>query len=262
MEKITSRENPKIKLLSKLIKSKKIRTETNLFVVEGLRLVLDALRSEVDIQSIFITEECLDKNGKKLMLTSLEREKIYLISEELSNHISDTQSPQGIYAVCKRLDKCANIDTIYNNGILVCLCSLKDPGNVGTIIRTAEAFGINAVILTEDCADVFSPKVLRSTMGSAFRIKIITFKNEEQMLEKLKERNITTYASVLNDKSMKLGSFTFSSKSAVLIGNEANGLKESVINECDYSLYIPMKGNAESLNAATAANVIMWEFTK
>lgn len=262
MEKITSRENPKTKLLSKLIKSKKARTENNLFVIEGLRLVLDALKSKVEIEGVFITEECFDKNSERLISAGLKKEKMCVISEELSDYISDTQNPQGIFAVCKKLDKCANIDTIYNNGVFVCLCSLKDPGNVGTIIRTAEAFGVDAVIMTEDCADVFSPKVLRSTMGSAFRIKIITFENEEQMLKELKEKNVVTYASVLNDNSIRLGSFNFPSKSAVLIGNEANGLKESVINDCDYSLYIPMRGNAESLNAAAAANIIMWEITK
>ncbi len=262
MEKIISRENSKIKLLSKLIRSKKNRNETNLFVAEGLRLVLDALRSDIEIQSVFLTQECIDKNNERLMELFSENIDIYIISEELSRYVSDTQNPQGIYAVCKKLDKCVNIDKIYNNGVFMCLCSLQDPGNVGTIIRTAEALGIDAVMMTEDCPDVYSPKVLRSTMGSAFRMNIITFGNEEQMLATLSKKGFITYAAVLRENSERLGSFEFSHKSAVLIGNEANGLDESIIRKCDYLLYIPMNGNVESLNAATAANIIMWEMTK
>lgn len=262
MEKITSRENSKIKLLTKLIKSKKTRKETGLFVIEGLRFVLDAFINNVQMDSLFITEECLSKSKEKINPFIQNLKNLYVISEELSNYISDTQTPQGVYAICKSLDKCSNIDTIYNNGVFMCLCSLKDPGNVGTIIRTADALGIDAVLVTEECPDIFSPKVLRSTMGSVFRIKIITFKNEEEMLKNLKERNFVTYASVLDKSSMSLGTFQFSSKSAILIGNEANGLRKSIIDECDYSLYIPMQGNAESLNAASAANIIMWEIKR
>lgn len=262
MEKITSRENLKIKLLCKLIKSKKARFEHNLFVAEGLRLVLDALRSNVEIQSIFVTQECIDKNSKHINEFILNDNNSFLITKELSTYISDTQNPQGIYAICKKLDKNVNIDKIYNNGVFICLCSLQDPGNVGTIIRTAEAFGIKHIIMTEDCPDIFSPKVLRSTMGSAFRINVITFEDAEKMVRTLKLNGVTTYAAVLNDKSIALGTFDFPQNSAVLIGNEANGLSESIIKMCDSALHIPMKGSAESLNAATAANIIMWEMTK
>ncbi len=262
MEKITSRENSKIKLLTKLLKSKKMRNDTNYFVAEGLRLVLDALRSNIKIESIFITQICVDKNFDKLEQLLDKNIEKYIITEELSNYISDTQTPQGIYAICKRLDKCTNIDKIYNNGVFMCLCSLQDPGNVGTIIRTAEAFGIDAIMITEDCPDIYSPKVLRSTMGSAFRMKIFLFKDSLQMLEELKSKEIKTYAAVLRKNSECLGSFMFPAKSAVLIGNEANGLSNEIIENCNSSLYIPMKGDAESLNAATAANVIMWEMTK
>ena len=154
------------------------------------------------------------------------------------------------------------LDKIYNNGVFVCLCSLQDPGNVGTIIRTAEAFGVDAVLVTDDCPDIYSPKVLRSTMGSAFRIPVVSFEDAEYMLNALKENEYTTYAAVLEENSICLGDFSFDKKSAVLIGNEANGLLNSITEKCDYSLYIPMKGNAESLNAATAANIIMWEMSK
>ena len=262
MEKIISRENPKIKLLSKLLKSKKARNEKNLFVAEGLRLVRDLLNSKVEVQSVFITQECLKRNENDVKQLLDVAENSFLITDELSLYISDTQSPQGIYAICKKLDKCLKLAKIYNNGVFVCLCSLQDPGNVGTIIRTAEAFGVDAVLVTDDCPDIYSPKVLRSTMGSAFRIPVVSFKNALEMLNALKENEYTTYAAVLEENSICLGDFSFQNKSAVLIGNEANGLSKEVVKKCDRSLYIPMKGNAESLNAATAANIIMWEMSK
>ncbi len=262
MEKITSRENSKIKLLSKLIKSKKVRTQSGLFVAEGLRLTLDVFRSDVEVDSIYLTKECLEKNKNRIEEFLHSCSNVYIISEELSGYISDTQNPQGIYALCKRLDKSTNTDKIYNNGVFVCLCSLQDPGNVGTIIRTAEAFGVDAVLMTEDCPDIFSPKVLRSTMGSAFRLNTITFKTVDEMIENLKINGYTIYSAVLRKESKQLGKFSFDKRSAVLIGNEANGLPDSIIDKSNFSLYIPMKGNAESLNAATAANIIMWEMTK
>ena len=262
MENIISRDNPKIKLLSKLLKSKKAREEEGRFVLEGVRLVCDVLNSSFEIESLFITEECIEKNKPQLEGVFERSKNVYVITTQLSNSISDTTSPQGVYAICKKLDKCVKLDKIYNNGVFICLCSLQDPGNVGTIIRTAEALGVDGVLLTDDCPDVYSPKVLRSTMGSVFRIPTVYFENETQMLNALKENEYTTYAAVLDKNSICLGRFSFVEKSAVLIGNEANGLSKDVSSACDFSLYVPMKGGAESLNAATAANIIMWEMCK
>lgn len=262
METITSKDNTKFKNLSSLIASKKERKSQGVFVAEGLRLVEDAVNSGLVPNSIFATENFASKYPEKFSKICMGCEKIYLITDALAQKISDTKTPQGIFAVLTALDKNLNLDKIYNNGHFIFIVSLQDPGNVGTIIRTAEAMGLDGVIMTSDSPDAFSPKVLRSTMGSAFRIPISVCDDALETVEMLHEKGFTTYAAALNENSVKLGEFKFPEKSVVLIGNEGNGLKHEVVASCKHTLMIPMKGNAESLNAASAANMIMWEMSK
>ena len=262
MDRITSKDNPKFKTLSSLMSSKKERTAQGMFVAEGLRLVMDAVKSNHKPVSVFASDSFAAKFPDKLSVICEDCKNFYLITDALAEKISDTKTPQGVFAVFNTLDKNLNIDTIYNNGHFIFIVSLQDPGNVGTIIRTAEAMGLNGVIMTSDCPDVFSPKVLRSTMGSAFRIPIIVCEDAVEAINVLHDKGFTTYAAILDEKSLKLGDFDFSEKSVALIGNEANGLKKEVSDSCTNTLMIPMKGNAESLNAASAANIIMWEMSK
>ena len=242
--------------------SKKERAIQGAFVAEGLRLVEDAVNSGLVPTNIFATENFVSKFPDKFSKISKNCEKIYLITDALAQKISDTKTPQGIFAVFATLDKNLNLDKIYNNGHFIFIVSLQDPGNVGTIIRTAEAMGLDGVIMTSDSPDAFSPKVLRSTMGSAFRIPIVVCDDAIKTIELFHKNEFTTYAAALEENSVKLGGFKFPEKSVVLIGNEANGLQSNVIDCCKQTLMIPMKGNAESLNAASAANMIMWEMSK
>lgn len=262
MERITSKDNIKFKNLSSLMTSKKERASQGLFVAEGLRLVEDAVNSGLVPVSVFATENFASKYPEKFSKICKNCDKIYLITEVLAQKISDTKTPQGIFVVLAALDKNLNLDKIYNNGHFIFIVSLQDPGNVGTIIRTAEAMGLDGVIMTSDSPDAFSPKVLRSTMGSAFRIPIAVCDSTLETIELLHKNGFTTLASALDENSVKLGEFSFPEKSVVLIGNEANGLNSEVIEACKQTLMIPMKGNAESLNAASAANMIMWEMSK
>ena len=262
MDRITSKDNPKYKMLSALMSSKKERAAQGQFVAEGLRLVLDAVKSGIVPVSVFSSESFAAKFPEKLEVICKGCKNCYVITDALAEKISDTKTPQGVFAVFNTLDKNLNIDTIYNNGHFIFIVSLQDPGNVGTIIRTAEAMGLSGVIVTSDCPDVYSPKVLRSTMGSAFRIPIAVCADAVDTLQLLHDKGFVTYAAVLNEKSLKLGEFDFPDKAVALIGNEANGLAEEVSNRCTNTLMIPMKGNAESLNAASAANIIMWEMSK
>ena len=262
MERITSKENVKFKNLSLLMASKKERISQGVFVAEGLRLVEDAVNSGLVPVSIFATDNFASKYPEKFSKICKDCEKVYIITDALAQKISDTKSPQGIFAILNALDKKLNLDKIYNNGHFIFIVSLQDPGNVGTIIRTAEAMGLDGVIMTADSPDAYSPKVLRSTMGSAFRIPITVCDDVLETVELLNRNGFTTYAAALDVNSVKLGEFIFPEKSAVLIGNEANGLKHEFVECCKHTLMIPMKGNAESLNAASAANMIMWEMTK
>lgn len=262
MEIITSKDNPKFKKLSSLITSKKERCASGMFVVEGLRLTMDAIKSGFIPEELFFSETFSKRFCDKLDEICGKCKNSYIISDRLADKLSDTKTPQGIFAVFAAIDKNTNIDTIYNNGHFIFAVSLQDPGNVGTIIRTAEAMGLDGVILTADCPELYSPKVIRSTMGSLFRIPVVITDNALDTVKKLHRKGFTTYAAVLDNDSVKLGEENFAEKSVALIGNEANGLKEDICKACQKKLMIPMKGNAESLNAASAASIIMWEMSK
>lgn len=141
------------------------------------------------------------------------------------------------------------------------LCQLQDPGNMGMILRTCDALGIEAVLLTQ-CCDLYSPKVVRATMGSVFRVPVLNFSSPEELLAFLHQKQICSYASVPDRTALSLTECRFSHGCAVWIGNEGNGLPDTVISACQYAVTIPMKGGAESLNAAMAAGILVWEMMR
>ena len=145
----------------------------------------------------------------------------------------------------------------------VLLCeSLRDPGNVGTVIRTAFAFGIDWLILSGDCADLYNPKVLRGAMGTLFSQRILRVDDLAGAVTLMRQQGRHVYAAALDDSAMQLGSFAFGKADSAVIGNEGHGLSEGVLRACDASVYIPMAGDAESLNASVAASVLMWEMCR
>lgn len=139
---------------------------------------------------------------------------------------------------------------------------LQDPGNLGTIIRTADAFGADGILLSEGCADCYSPKVLRSTMGSVFRLPIWTVPDLAQTLKELHQAGFSTFGAALDETAICLGNFSFPQKSVAVVGNEGNGISRPVLDACQQTLYIPMKGETESLNAGVAASLILWEMCR
>ena len=189
-----------------------------------------------------------------------EKCNIITITEDIAQYISDTKTPQGIFITVKLLDKILNLSTINNSANFLILENLQDTGNVGTIIRTCDAFKIDGIIMSTDCADPFSPKTVRSTMGSIFRVPIY-FSEIDEAIAQLKDNNFTVYAALLDKKAKRLGEEPLPRKTAVVIGNEGNGVTSSTAASCGNSLYIPMD-NAESLNASVAASIIAWEISK
>ena len=183
---------------------------------------------------------------------------MYQISEAVEKKIASSLTPQGIYAICKKLDKPLKLDKIENNGCFVALWNLQDPGNVGTIFRVADAMGLSGVILSENCCDVYNMKTIRSAMGSLFRMPFLI----TGMSEFLAERKLTSYAAVVDSDAEKLSDIKFENNSVVVIGNEGNGLSSEQVQSCDRRITIPMKGSAESLNAAMAATILIWEMAK
>ncbi len=183
------------------------------------------------------------------------------ISEDVSKKISDSKTPQGVYCLCAMLDKERRTVKIDTGGHYMVLYGLQDPGNVGTILRTCEAMGIDGVFLSSDCPDIYSPKVLRSTMGGVFRMSVEIVEDIAKTINTANEKGVAVYAAALDRTAVSLREADLKKGSMVLIGNEGNGLSENIISLCDKSLFIDMKGNAESLNAAVAASIIAWEMS-
>ncbi len=251
---ITARENPIIKEAAALVSDKKTRKQTGLFVAEGARLCSEACKSGAKVLRLFVTESAEKKYEDYLKPLYSCAKEVYNISEGVAAKISDTKTPQGVFAVCEMAER--EID-LSEKGLFVLLSELQDPGNIGTILRTCEAMAAKGVFLC-GCADLYSPKVLRSTMGCIFRLPVSTGLSTEKALEQLKSAGVTTYAAALSTEAELLPNVKFAEKSCVLIGNEGNGLSAETVENCDKTVMIPMPGKAESLNAASAAAILIY----
>lgn len=254
---ITSSSNRFIKDI-KLLYNKKDRWNEHCFFIEGTRSVEQCINTMSQIRYIVYSSELLNEDGESL-LSRAEKEnyKIYKISKELFKMISDTDNPQGILAVVEFKEHSLG-DTLKESNFFIVLDRVQDPGNMGTIIRTADAFGANAVIVTSGCVDVYNPKTVRSTMGSILQIPIVHIKDIKQALEELKAENINVIATSLDTDKYSYD-IDFKEDCALVIGNEANGILDEVVALSDQRVKIPMAGQAESLNAGVASAVIMYE---
>ena len=255
---ISSKDNPNIKLCQRLISSKKERYADGLFVLEGLRLVEDAIAHDAPIEQVLVTKSAAEKQNALLAQVDLKGLSIRIISNELGAKISATEQTQGVFAVCRFLPCPALESALKPDGHYLVLVNLQDPGNLGMILRTADAMGIDGVLLC-GCCDIYSPKVVRATMGSLFRVPFWNTCKIETLLPLLHEKKIHTFAAVIDSATQEIRSCDFSAGSAVLIGNEGNGLPDSVSAACNTCMTIPMQGTVNSLNAAMAAGIILWE---
>lgn len=258
MQRITSRENSLIKQLVLLKENRKERTKTSLFVAEGLRLCREAAQSDITVKTVLVSDSFMDKHGDQADVIFEACDNVFLISDSVSQKLGDTVSSQGIFCLCEMPDFFGEIQ----GKRFIILENLQDPGNIGTIIRSAQAFGVDGVVFVGNCADVYSPKVLRSTMGTVFNTPIYRFSSITEAREELKKIGCEILGAVLDANSEKLSQINFNDSCAVIIGNEANGLSDLAKSACDSFVFIEMSGNAESLNAAVAASIIMWEMQK
>ena len=256
---ITSKDNPVIKLYQKLASSKKERLQYGLFVLEGLRITEDALREDSGLSHLILTKQAFDKYGDELLQADLRDTKTLVISNELGNRIASTSTTQGVFAICAVPEEKAPVFT--ENGRYVVLFGLQDPGNVGMVIRTADALGMDGIILSGSC-DLYSPKVIRSTMGSVFRTDIMIENDSEKLLALLEQNSVQTSAAVIDSDAVPVTECVFTGKQAVFIGNEGNGLPREIAEKCSRRIIIPMNGSINSLNAAMAAGILMWELRK
>lgn len=253
---ITSKDNEIIKHIKKL-KEKKYREEYKEFIVEGIKMIEEAILENAKIKTIIICDDCKTAGNipNELMYEIAKLDCIY-VAEKVFNSITDVMNPQGIMAIIEKKSNQENeIDYKQNNYLI--LDNIQDPGNMGTILRTADSLNINQIIVSKGSADVYNPKVVRATMGAIFRIKVIEVENLSKTIKEMKKHKINVYATDLKtDKSIYDVDYT---KSAIIIGNEANGVSEPVLLEATERIKIPMIGKTESLNAAIATSIILYE---
>lgn len=271
---LTSVNNDRVKDITKLIKSAKRRRESRSFVAEGIRLVSEVPPEK--LISLYIEEAFYEKLDKSqdydesdfergfrdrimaLIKAAEEKESFFLVNNAVMYKLSDTETPQGILAVVEMQDmEAENLLTDDDMPFIIVMDGLQDPGNMGTIIRTAEGAGVTGILISSDSVDPYSPKVVRATMGALFRMKLCISTDLKGDISLLKEKGITVFGTHLSGKEFYDEDFRI--PSAFLIGNEGKGLKDDVAETADRLLRIPMKGRVESLNAGVSAAVVMYE---
>ena len=258
MIEIKSSKNQLIKEIKSLYR-KKERKRLSLFIVEGIKIVEEIIDRGYTYKNIIYTDYLLEnKEGRRLIEKIKDLEGLVRVPEHIFKEIADTETPQGILALVDF--QIREIEELYEseNKFLLYLDRLQDPGNMGTIIRTADAFNIDGIIISEGSVDPYNPKVARATMGSIFRVPLYFLGNGLEELRKLKERKFKIYSSSLED-SVDIANVDFKSNSIVVIGNEARGIREDIYELSDQLIKIPMPGDSESLNAGVAASIIMYQ---
>lgn len=251
---ITSSFNDKVKDIRKLLKSARERREKRMYVVEGIRMFREIPTERV--VEIFVSESCADKYKDEI-----SRFKItpHVVTDRVFEGMSDTNTPQGILAVVSMCEYSLT-DVCHSKGdepFLLIIEKLQDPGNLGTIIRTAEGSGVTGIVMSRDSVDVYNPKTIRSTMGSVFRMPVYISENLLEDLRYISEQGITIYGAHLD--GINFYDKDFRTACGFLIGNEGNGLSDEVSSMADSLIRIPMCGSVESLNAATSTAVISYE---
>lgn len=271
---IRSRQNKNIVELCKLT-DRKAREASRTFRFDGIKLLEEAIRNDVEICAVFLSSSAQEYvlNGLLARFGESYKEKIekcFVVSDDIFDKISEEKSPEGVITIAKYIDKLQKNATIYNsahflqmkNEQIVLLESVRDPSNVGAIIRSAAAIGIDRLILSVDCADIYHPRAVRGSMGTLFNQRIDRVSDLAATIKQLRESGRRVFAAALDERALPLGRFEILAGDAVVIGNEGHGLSREVMSACSNSVIIPMSERAESFNAAVAASILMWEFAK
>ncbi len=266
---ISSRSNPTVKWASSLA-DKKGRAESKAFIAEGEKLSFEALRRGLPVTHIFIREDRSD--ALIPLILTYEGSALYsdcqviTLSEGAFSKISTEKSPQGIISVIKYLDFFCNMDIIYKEDFFIprgeralSLYSLRDPGNLGAVIRSAAAFGVQHIVLSADSADIYNPKTVRAAMGTMFGVKVSIVSDFASFVTAAQENGRRVFTAELRDGAKSVKEIGLSTDDIFIIGNEGHGIDEKISSICTGSVYIPIADGVESLNASVAAAVFMWE---
>ena len=261
MQVITSKDNEFIKHIKKL-KDKKYRDISKEFIIEGIKLIKEAIEEKAKIKQIVICDNCQNADiiPKELMYEIAKYECVY-VSDKIFKSITEVNTPQGILAIIERNNSNEQETEIdYTQDIIVALDDIQDPGNLGTILRTVDSVGLKQILVSKGTADCYNPKVVRSTMGEIFRVKIIECENLEKTLREVRKNKFKlVVTSLQTEKSLYDVKFD---KKVIVIGNEANGVETNIQDMADEKIKIPMLGKTESLNASVATGVVLYEYVR
>ena len=258
MHVISSKDNEIIKSIKKL-KDKKYRDIENSYIIEGIKLLKEAIEEKAEIKQIIICDDCekTEMISKELMY-EIAKYNCNYVTSKIFKYLTEVQTPQGILAVIGKTPKDQEID--YTQDIIVVLDGIQDPGNLGTILRTVDSIGLTQILVSKETADSFNPKVVRSTMGAIFRVKVIECENLQGKLKEIKKHKYKIVVSSLQTENslydIKLN------KKVIVVGNEANGVSAEIQEMADEKIKIPMLGKTESLNAAVATGVMLYEYVR
>lgn len=255
MNEITSRTNETIKRVAALCADAALRRAQGVCVVHGVKLCAEAAR-RTTLQALFVTKAALEKYGEAI--EALGVRDITLISEPVLERIDSQRAPQGVVGIA-HLPQPVSLETLCDRRRILALCAVQDPANVGAAVRTAAALGYDGVALSDDCADAFSPKALRASMGAAFAVQTAVFSDGAALAHSLAAADILCVATALRADALPITQLNTKKKLALFIGNEGQGLPADVIDACGACAIIPITGDVESLNAGAAAAVAMWE---
>ncbi len=257
MEILTSRTNPAVKAACALKESGE-RKKTGCFLLEGARLCFDAAYNGVEMLTFFVSEKAKEKYKEEAAFLEKTANKSFLVSESVADKLADTKNSQQFFAVCREKKLSAEINT---DGMYVMTDNIQNPDNLGAVVRTAEAMGADGLIINSGC-DIYSPKALRASMGALLRFPVIVTENAPGLLGNLRQQGMKIFASVVSSDAEDVSRADKSGGCVLIIGNEGNGVSEAIKASATDKVTIPMKGKAESLNAAAAAAVLIWEFMK
>lgn len=253
---ITSASNTQVKNIIQLNQKAKARREQGLFAAEGRKMFGEAPRDW--ISKVYVTESLTSDSSLMEQISMLPEGKAEIVADHVFRQMCDTKTPQGILTVLRKPVWTIQDILRGDSPLIMILEDLQDPGNAGTILRTGEGAGVSGVLLTKTCVDITNPKVIRSTMGSVYRMPFLYVESVVSLAQELKDRNIRTFAAHLHGKN-SYDQESYTGGTAFLIGNEGKGLTDEAADSADCLIRIPMCGKVESLNAAMASGILMYE---
>ncbi len=251
---IVSRQNKQVVFLGKL-GERKHRSKEKLFRFDGIKLFSEAMLCGLDIRYIFLRET----ESRTLLSACQGNAEVFILSDDIFDKLSEERAPEGIISVASFPAIHGGMELLETEGRVFLLESVRDPGNLGTILRSASAFGVDLLVVSRDCADLYNPKTVRGAMGALFRQRICVVDDLSAAIAVLQRKGRRVFAATLDARSKVIDENVPSPQDCVVVGNEGHGISEKTVSACDGSIIVPMEAGSESLNAGVAASLIMWE---